>query len=168
MITFCNGQIIDTPRPQPVSLTSLSSSTSDCCKYINNNTTSNDNLLNCTISKSLINNKASKIKIVSYYTDDIKPYAAYSFGINNAWAHYNRYSFSMLSPSTGHEFDSNDQRWNKVMILLHAIDINAKKYCKNNDKICVKNAGWAKDVDYIVWLDADLVYILPLLLSLFL
>ena len=43
------------------------------------------------------------------------------------------------------------------MILLHAIDSNAKKYCKINDKICINNAGWAKDAEYIVWLDADLV-----------
>ena len=152
LLILCNvAQVLDVARLQP-SLSSLSSSlltsTLDCCQYLTTiNDTINDSykeLLSCTISKSKALNIASNIRVVSYYTDSISQYAAYSLTINLAWSHYNSYSYSLLSPNTGHEFDDNDQRWNKVMILLHSIDIDAKKYCKANDQVCSNGAGWAK------------------------
>lgn len=143
LLILCSTQVIDSPRSQPII------SSFDCCQYISNNNKSgysNDNykdLLKCSLSKSKVLNTASSIKIVSYYTDSISQYAAYSFAINLAWSKHQQYQFSLLSPNTGHEFDNNDQRWNKVMILLHSIDIDAKQYCRDSDD-CIKNAGWAK------------------------
>ena len=150
LLILCNTQVIDSPRPQPLELSSLLSSSYDCCQYITNTTSSNyinDNykdLLTCSLSKSKVLNTASSIKIVSYYTDSISQYAAYSVAINLAWSHHHQYQYSLLSPDTGHEFDNNDQRWNKVMILLHSIDTEAKKYCRGNVNVCAKSAGWAK------------------------
>ena len=50
-----------------------------------------------------------------------------------------------LSPETGHEFDDNDQRWNKVEIVRQALDVG----------------GWASDLDYVAFMDSDLVVLNP-------
>ena len=84
-----------------------------------------------------------QIGIVSYATKNIWNYAAYAMAINSAYAEYNGYTLTILDESSG-SFEDSDSRWNKVAILERAL--NPIK-------------GWAQDMDYLVWIDADLVFL---------
>ena len=77
--------------------------------------------------------------IVTYSTVNIQQYALFSYGVNAAFAEIHNYSILSMSPSTGHMFEKNDQRWNKVAIVAEIINSSAF------------------DGRYIVWLDADLI-----------
>ena len=77
--------------------------------------------------------------LVTYSTINIQQYALYSYGVNAAFAEMHNYSILSMSPSTGHMFEKNDQRWNKVAIIAEI----------------VKSSVF--DGRYIVWLDADLI-----------
>jgi len=49
-----------------------------------------------------------------------------------------------MSPLSNSEYDNHDQRWNRVKIIENAIDpVN----------------GFLKDMEYIIWIDADLIFI---------
>jgi hypothetical protein len=85
-------------------------------------------------------NERQSFVIVSYATPDVFNYAVYSASINSLFAEENNYSFHMTTPELGFEFDNIDQRWNKV----HILDVLMR------DKTNVK---------YLVWLDADLVFV---------
>jgi len=52
------------------------------------------------------------------------------------------FKFTLLSPEQGFQYYSNDERWNKVKILMNSIH---------------PDSGWGRDYDYVVFLDADLV-----------
>ena len=105
-----------------------------------------DALLNCTLNaiKSHVIS-APRFSIVTYATSDIHEYAAYSLSLNAAYSEAHAYSFHILSPQTGAEYEPGDQRWNKVRILLEALE-------------GVDNSARA---DYVLWLDADLVVLDP-------
>ena len=59
---------------------------------------------------------------------------------------HTRYVFVHLDEkSPGHEdFDPKDARWNKVKILEQALD---------------KTTGWARHLDYVMWVDADMIFL---------
>lgn len=83
--------------------------------------------------------------IITFGTKNIFDYAAYSFAINAAFAQYNNYYFRFIEEgefNNGERID--DVRWSKVKILLEALD---------------PNSGWARDFDYLVWIDSDLVFL---------
>ena len=113
-----------------------------CCIEMSNS----QNLLNCvnlaassqTMSDSWHNNSVSKIAIVSYATTNIADYAAYAFAINQAYAEHNQYIFSIANETLSN-YEPADARWNKVKIVEHALQT------------------WARDSNYIIWLDADLI-----------
>ena len=84
---------------------------------------------------------STRVGIVTYTTPSIMSYAASSLSMVTVWGQYNDYRVRHFSPGTGHEFDANDQRWNKVKILHDAFDAQ----------------GWGADLDYIAYLDSDLV-----------
>jgi len=83
------------------------------------------------------------IGIVSYATDDIWDYSVYSLAVNQAYAEHNGYIMRMLHSNTSN-YDPNDARWNKVKILEQALH---------------PDTGWARDVDYLMWVDADLIFL---------
>lgn len=86
----------------------------------------------------------TSIALVTYASDDILDYAAYSFAVNSAYAEHNGYEIFFMSPDTGSNYEPRDQRWNRVKIIDDALN---------------KVDGWLKDVDYVVWIDADLIFI---------
>jgi len=105
------------------------------------------------------------VAIVTYSTNSIFDYASYSFAINEAYAEHNGYIMKLLDDtSADDEYDKEDPRWNKVKILERAIDpvggnhpilINNNSYCTTTTTA----TGWAKDLDYVMWVDADLVFL---------
>ena len=122
-----------------------------CCSLVNNSI----ELLKCTnkSSYSQLNNTLNKIHarkqpnlgiyLVTYATEDIWDYTAYSFAVNEAYVENNGYSMKLLDPSTSN-YEKKDARWNKVKILEEALD---------------PLSGWARDFDYIMWIDADLIFL---------
>ena len=73
--------------------------------------------------------------LYTYATDSILDYSSYSIAINSIYAASRGYSFQFTSPATGHQFYANDERWNKIRILMQAMDLHAKtaiaKRCPN-------------------------------------
>ena len=59
----------------------------------------------------------SHIRMVTYLSHDIVPYAAYALAINFAYARANGYVLEILD-ETSSNFEPRDQRWNRVKILL--------------------------------------------------
>ena len=115
-----------------------------CCKPQNKYFSEKD-LLQCSsevMANSPTPEHASKqVSFVSYATENIRDYAAYSLSINAAYCHAHNYEFRILDDQSpgSQQYDHRDQRWNKVRILLDALE------------------GWASDREFVVWLDADLV-----------
>lgn len=144
------GQISTIDRIQPDKLNL--GRVGNCC----DNYRVGETLLNCVIDaaknnrdrihvKSLFagNQPSINVGIVTYATSDITNYAVYSFLVNEAYAEHNYYKFWYLN-ETGPMYDSNDARWNKIKILLDALDpIN----------------GWGNNLDYILWVDADMIFL---------
>ena len=141
-----------------------------CCKALDNATA----LLQCTNattnSLSLSHARTStvggkpSIALVTYTTKSIWDYSAYSLTVNAAYAALHGYSFSILSPETQSEYEKGDQRWNKVRILLDAIQLplETSEQSSSSSSSSRSGGGWAAHFDYIVWLDADLVFLDPL------
>lgn len=74
-------------------------------------------------------------------------YALYSASLVRAYCEHNGYSFrafnaSTVGPSKMKEMGTDDLRWVKVKLLYDALD---------------PITGWARDQDYLVWMDADAV-----------
>jgi galactosyl transferase GMA12/MNN10 family len=121
-----------------------------CCDYAEANESDYDRdheyLLNCiNDSISLQTRRASSKKsflLMTYATDDIHDYASYSLAVNSLYAENKGYSFKFLSPQQGSQYYANDERWNKVRILMESID---------------SKTGWGIDFDYVCFLDADLI-----------
>ena len=124
-----------------------------CCKLLNDPTS----LLTCVNQSSSIRNTellqnnllhfagpTLSIGIVTYATKEIWTYTAYSFGINAAYAAHNNYHIKLLDPTLSQKFDGYDSRWNKVKVLEEALD---------------PRTGWAKYMDYVMWIDADLSFL---------
>jgi hypothetical protein len=130
--SFGTSQVIQTTRPQPSPL--HAPSTASCCSLSSNS----DQLMKCL--NSLEYNYKEEVAIVTYATEGIYSYAAYSLGINSAYAEHNLYQFKILTPSDSN-YEPVDARWNKVAILEKAME---------------SEGGWAKDVSFLVWVDADL------------
>ena len=81
--------------------------------------------------------------IVTFATKNIWDYTAYSFAVNQVYAENNGHILKNFDEDSPFEYDLVDSRWNKVKIMEQAL----------NEK-----SGWAKDLDYILWVDADLVF----------
>jgi tetratricopeptide (TPR) repeat protein len=79
-----------------------------------------------------------KIAIVSYSTPNILNYSAYTHAINTLYSQHNGYYFRQLNQTNG-QFDSEDERWNKIMILRSSL------------------LTWARAFDYLIWIDADAI-----------
>ena len=93
------------------------------------------------------------VGIVTFATSDIWDYASLSLAVNGAYAEYNNYIIKLIDPSISNP-DPNDSRWSKVKLLLDALEENG-----DNDENINGNHGWARDLDYIMWIDADLIFL---------
>jgi hypothetical protein len=142
IILKINGQLSSIyPRKQPDDLKLLY--IEECCRpSIRNDDNKLFKCVNASSEQSLLDgwpeNTKSKIAIVSYATMDISGYAAYSFAVDQVYSEHNGYLLK-LADSVTSNYEPKDARWNKVKILDVALQT------------------WAKDSDYIVWLDADLI-----------
>jgi tetratricopeptide (TPR) repeat protein len=116
--------------------------TATCCNRAENST----DLMQCIddIEPPEIAEDQKRFAIISYASPDIIPYAAYAFAVNSAYAEHNGYEIFFMSPETGSNHEPRDQRWNRVKIIMDALD---------------SSDGWLRDVDYIVWTDADLIFL---------
>ena len=116
--------------------------TASCCSRADNAT----DLMQCIddLEPPEVADDLSRMAILSYASPDIIPYAAYSFAVNSAYAEHNGYEIFFMSPETGSNHEPRDQRWNRVKIIMDALDATD---------------GWLRDVDYVVWADADLIFL---------
>jgi tetratricopeptide (TPR) repeat protein len=143
------GQISTSPKLQPNILDIKDNN--NCCNYINSPLL----LMKCTnISinlnmNNILNNfyngggPSLGIGIVTFSTKDIFNYTSYAIAVNSIYAEHNGYIFKHLDPSMAN-YELRDVRWSKVKILEDALDpIN----------------GWAKDLNYVMWIDADLIFL---------
>lgn len=138
-----------TAVPQP--LLSLSPSMKVCCNVRSSST----DLFSCVNQSVTARNveilsdlytgggPSLSVGVVSYATDNIRDYTAFSFAVNAAYADHNRYVLRLLDGSSS-SFDAGDSRWNKVKILETALH---------------PRTGWARDLDYLLWVDADLIFL---------
>lgn len=129
------SQITDIPRDQP--LLEGTHATQNCCRYLDDESL----LLRC-INSSTFHDFTSadhSIFLVSYSTEEILDYGAYSLAINTYYSQLHSYRMVLLTPEQGAQYEPRDQRWNKVKILIDALN------------------GWAKDSKFIVWIDSDLI-----------
>jgi len=151
----CGGQITTSVREQPNVLRAWY--VQDCCSVVNEHADVKNvdwsRLMRC-VNESSHRNTAEVfdnlyagggptlgVALVTYATPDIWEYTAYSLAINEVYAEHNGYIMRHLDPSTS-DYDKRDARWNKVKILEEAIH---------------PDTGWARDLTYVVWVDADLV-----------
>jgi tetratricopeptide (TPR) repeat protein len=115
--------------------------TASCCQYIENSTL----LLNCIDEiEPPETTGESRIAILTYASPGIFDYAAYAFAVNSAYAEHNGYEIFFLSPETGSNYEPRDQRWNRVKIIQEALD---------------PSNGWLRDIEYVAWVDADLIFL---------
>jgi hypothetical protein len=134
-----------------------------------NNCISRQNL-NCKYDFRLKLNTTSDVEIsakdvilVTFASEDVLSYGAYSNSINSAYAEANGYPFVIVTEEDHVEYrSSNDQRWSKIHILKHAL---SQQDSDNPDKKDINSEsihqdcpyGWASSAKYLVWLDTDLV-----------
>ena len=149
LLEFADCQIKTRVYNQP--LMKLSDELYSCCKFRDNS----DKLHSCVNSSvNIVNNRIFDglygfggpnlaVGIVTFGTDNIKDYTAFSYAINAAYADHNNYILRLADPSNSN-FEPSDSRWSKVKILEDALD---------------PVTGWARDLDYVVWVDADLVFL---------
>jgi tetratricopeptide (TPR) repeat protein len=115
--------------------------TASCCQYIDNSTL----LMNCIDEiEPPETTGESRIAILTYASPGIFDYAAYAFAVNSAYAEHNGYEIFFLTPETGSNYEPRDQRWNRVKIIQEALD---------------PSNGWLRDIQYIAWVDADLIFL---------
>jgi len=83
------------------------------------------------------NTEDLSVSLITYYTDNIEEYTKWNYGIMYGYSEFHNYNMFVLNPDTGHDFELNDPRWNKIQILRIAID------------------HISKDNEYFIWFDAD-------------
>ena len=100
------------------------------------------------ITKSAIASLNKTITMFTYETDHIVDYALHSFAVNSEYAQYRNYDLVLTTSKQGFEFESRDQRWNKVKIMETFITELSKGF-RTDDK----------EDRYLVWLDSDLIFL---------
>ena len=150
-----HSQITTSVRPQPVEVRARHAQA--CCGIVNEHDDVKKvdwtRLMACVNESATLNmeevNKnlyegggpSLGVAMVTYATPDIWDYTAFSLAINEVYAEHNGYIMRHLDPSTS-DYDKKDARWNKVKILEEALD---------------PDTGWARDLNFVMWVDADLV-----------
>ena len=120
---------------------------SSCCQFEDNYS----DLFECVLDASewqLKETSSSKIGLVTYTTENIIGYSAYSLAINTAYATHHGYRHMILTPENRADYEPADERWNKVKILA--------------DALSPEEGTWSQHfegVEYIAWMDADLAVV---------
>lgn len=84
------------------------------------------------------------VGVVTYVTNEIISYSRYSLALNLAFCIQNHYTLHILDEySMIDDMDEYDVRWNKVNALLQGMS----------------DDGFAWDADYLLWVDADLIFL---------
>lgn len=97
------------------------------------------------IEASQIYGPTLQIGIVTHATQNIRDYSALSYALILGYAHNNKYSTKMYTEQSYNNGEPiEDARWAKIKILEEALH---------------PSSGWARDMDYVVWVDADLIFI---------
>jgi hypothetical protein len=100
-------------------------------------------LISCIENSDVLQPMQSNISFVSFTSDDILSYSAFTFLLNSIYGRHKKYSMKLLREADG-DYHPQDKRWNKIGAVLAALNpIN----------------GWARNTDYIVAIDADLVVV---------
>jgi hypothetical protein len=81
----------------------------------------------------------------SYSTANIFDYGSYSLAVNTAFAQHHGMQMRLLTPQDGANFEPHDPRWNKVQILLQALDQPTME--------------GTEAIEYAVWIDTDLIFL---------
>ena len=104
----------------------------------------------------------SALNVYTYVTDNIATYSVFVTAVNAVYAEQNGYNFHILGrqhhlKSRGYSAEENpykkshDPRWNKIHILLHALE----------DRLSVADNSAQDNIpsqsSYIAWVDADLI-----------
>ena len=135
--------------PLRVAAPLASSAVHECCSLVD----SPLDLLACANTSSRLHReqlfsaggeRGFTLGIVTFSTENIWDYSAYSFAVNEAYAEHNGYVMMHIDPTMMPDRDSYDSRWNKVKVLERALD---------------PDGGWASGLDYIMWVDADLIFL---------
>jgi hypothetical protein len=120
----------------------------NCCEFVDDGGLIDNDLINCINGSSVRIAKDSdvvRVLMLTYATPSIIDYASYSYAINSYYAEYHGYVFRFLTPKSGHQHYKNDERWNKVKILMDAIAVS-------------RTADDAElNFDIVCFLDADLI-----------
>ena len=90
-----------------------------------------------------------KVGLLTFVTpkgiSDIWKFASYQVALMTVYAEHNRYTFRLSTEADtlgGEGEPESDVRWNKIKLLRRALD---------------PLTGWARRLDYIVWIDADAI-----------
>ena len=142
-------QIADVPRTQPSKIHAVF--INECCHYAK----MQDALMLCAnasahANKNMLLNQyysdggpSLGVGIVSYATQDIWEYSAFSLAVNEAYAEHNGYIMRQEDDRLSN-YEPADARWNKIKVLLQALD---------------PESGWARDLAYVMWIDADVIFL---------
>lgn len=119
----------------------ISSQLRGCCNHANG---PQDRLFDC-VNSSLSRPERAvgkpSIAVVTVLTSHVKSYASFAVAINAAYLEFHQHKFHIHTDEKLSGYDRNDHRWNKVKVVLEAMET------------------WAVTYDYIVWIDADLVFL---------
>lgn len=86
--------------------------------------------------------KKVEIGLVTYADENVE-YFGDTIAVNEAYCAHHQYAFKFMNTLQNGTGDL-DPRWNKVKVLMEALD---------------PAHGWAKDMSYVVWIDADLCFL---------
>jgi hypothetical protein len=96
-----------------------------------------------------------QIGLITFLTDEILDFGNYAIAVNLAYAIHQRYIFRIFDKNEVQKFpdiyDVYDMRWNKVKLVQSAMNPNKMS---SNDSF-----SWGKNLDYIMWLDSDYIFI---------
>ncbi len=159
IITTCwkvGAQIAGAARMQPI--LSQISTTKTCCGLLEGqiDVTALLTCVNGTESAQAsftLNNNGKKVALLTYMSpeEDLAKHFAVpdivEFGVYHAanvaiYAEQNNMMYRIATAAVGGNNEPADVRWNKVKLLIDALD---------------PHSGWAKNVEFIVWIDADAI-----------
>lgn len=87
---------------------------------------------------------ATNFTMFTYETYNILDYALYSFAVNSVYALHHGYNLVSTTSENGFEFETQDQRWNKVKIMETFVTALNQAHLSDENR-------------YLVWLDSDLI-----------
>ena len=119
---------------------------STCCSIPESSSYTLD-LLKCTDNSRIgrYSSDESSIAIITMATKAVKSFFKYSFFVNEAFCSMNDYKFFMFDDDSNSSFYNKNipPKWNKIKLISDGFD---------------RKNGYARNYDYIMWIDADLIF----------